>query len=298
MKKTLIVALFVIGLLSLGVLPVTLAQSCPQDGVTAYAIKSTNLLDSANNVLNTLEPGQIVLVYNDSPSGKSTQTCAGGQLGWVASDDLSDEPPVLVEVVPVKVTEEPEDLFGAPPRSLEIDSSTSNAIDWDEQFKSVGFDDLPGMVPGTMVKYVQSSVDDVLPLEDFDIPEGYSAIFGAVGVFIQIPDIDGDGAPDERNPGGGVYGVLPSGLHINKFTITNGFVLFTATENAQEEFCMRVAQAIEENWAHDKIYPDPTWSDPVCPGEYVVPLDSDRLNGGILPDGIPGPLAPEISSNS
>jgi hypothetical protein len=59
----------------------------------------------------------------------------------------------------------------------------------------------------------------------------------------------------------GVYKAI-AGPGVLDTTVTDGFVAITKAEWANAEFCFRLAQATQFNWAHQTVIPLPGWT---CP---------------------------------
>ncbi len=57
----------------------------------------------------------------------------------------------------------------------------------------------------------------------------------------------------------GVYKAI-AGPGVVETTVTDGFILVTTAEWANAEFCFRISQAKQFNWAHNTIQPLPGWS--------------------------------------
>ena len=189
--------------------------------------------------------------------------------------------------LPTPTLEVQTDLFGLPPAPIQLTPVVrQNPIDWNERLQIDQWMAAPGLAPNVNVWYVQSAVERTLTLENFQIPEGAMLVFGGVAVDITV---DAAGTPIRRPFSGGVYGVVKQDTILSNFVLTDGFALLAKPEDAHVEFCYRIAQAQAEKWALSLTFPDPSWGEQPCSGEFEVPLDSDRLNGGSLPSGTPAP---------
>lgn len=201
----------------------------------------------------------------------------------------------LAQEVPVSPTPEAPDLFGAPPRPIQLTPVVrENPIDWNEQLQIDEWIAQPGLAPDVVIYYVQSGVEQVLELKDFQVPEGAVLLFGAVSINLTVEDATGQ--PISRSFGGGIYGALPSGTVVRNSRTVDGFQGVVNEAEARIEFCYRLAQARAEQWALSLSFPLPEWGEEPCSGEFVVPLDSDRQHGGTLPSGTPVPQQQSQSS--
>jgi hypothetical protein len=57
----------------------------------------------------------------------------------------------------------------------------------------------------------------------------------------------------------GVYKAI-AGPGVLDTTVTDGFVAIIKAEWANAEFCFRIAQATQFNWAHQTVIPLPGWA--------------------------------------
>jgi len=191
---------------------------------------------------------------------------------WVFADDPV-ETETSVEEAPDDIqTQEQEQVNLGPvwTPAPEFETENTGLVDWDhltltgEWVESVG-------LSGCDVLYMQSGVPNTLARdgEVFFIDEDSSLIFGA---FSATLDLEGESYSFSN----GFYAGLGSGTAIDKLSITDGFVLMVANSCAEQEFCYRVSQAIEEKWAYEHVFHGMGWEPIVCEGIYSVPLDSDR----------------------
>lgn len=149
-------------------------------------------------------------------------------------------------------------------------------IDWDHLKLYVGWDKTVGL-SGKEVLYFQTGVPNSAPIPRlkesdgvFTVPTGVVLIYGAYKVSITL----GDGKTYEFEKG--FYNALPEGTIVRELFLTDGFALLIEAQYARDEFCMRLAQAVNEGWAHEHLYRPATWTEPVCEGVVTTPLDSDR----------------------
>lgn len=180
----------------------------------------------------------------------------------------------VIEVVTVVVTSQPMEDLGV---LLEVEDQPmtpkpGNLIDWDHLKLMDEWVEGKGLTDA-QVLYVQSGTPNEITLvdilgEDGKVPEGTALIFGAYEGTVEVNG-------ESYHYGDGFYGVLIEGTEVS-LKLRNGFALLISSENAQPEYCARIAQAINEGWAYTHIFRPSTWTEPVCEGVITTPLDNDR----------------------
>jgi hypothetical protein len=148
-------------------------------------------------------------------------------------------------------------------------------IDWDHLAKLDEWREDFGLT-GVPVLYAQSGVPNMinLPLlkdqEVFIVPQGTTLIFGAYSATVSF------GGSNHYTHSGGFYGAITQGTKVEMVNIQDGFLLLAKDADAKAEYCARIAQAINEKWAHSFLFRPTDWSEPVCEGVITTPLDNDR----------------------
>lgn len=156
-----------------------------------------------------------------------------------------------------------------------------NDVVWDELAKMPDWKMDIGL-SRQAVYYIQSGVPNTIGMPKFPdgskvVPPGASLIFGA---YAGSATINGKVYANDH----GYYAVLLEGTKIDALNLTDGFALLIKSEYAKDEYCQRIAQAMNEKWApfdgkqpvEGHLYRPATWTDPVCSGVITTPLDSDR----------------------
>lgn len=156
-----------------------------------------------------------------------------------------------------------------------------NDVVWDELAKMPDWKMDIGLSKQA-VYYIQSSTIATIGMPKFPdgskvVPPGASLIFGT---YAGSATINGKVYANDH----GYYAVLLEGTKIDALNLTDGFALLIKSEFAKDEYCQRIAQAMNEKWApfdgkqsvDGHLYRPATWTDPVCTGVVTTPLDSDR----------------------
>ncbi len=181
--------------------------------------------------------------------------------------------PLVVTVIVVETATGMFDV-GSPLGDQDMTPLAGVEIDWPHLLKMDEWRVDTGL-SGNPVRYVQSGTlgQIIIPplegQEKFIVPANASMVFGAFYGNLVI-----DGKRYEFS--NGFYGVLTEGTTVDSSLLKDGFALLIDRSFAQEEYCARVAQAINEKWARDHLYRPVTWNDPVCTGVITTPLDNDR----------------------
>jgi hypothetical protein len=109
------------------------------------------------------------------------------------------------------------------------------------------------------------------PQSQIEHPSFYieTGVTGTVTWNISVPN-DGVlivGGTSVDGVGGGVYKAMSGGQSYN-VTVTNGFAAVTKREFGNGEFCFRVGQAVQYNWAHQTVQPLSGWTS--CGNNAVI----------------------------
>lgn len=148
-------------------------------------------------------------------------------------------------------------------------------IDWDHLALMDEWEEFPGVAEGVQVLYVQSGVPNKINLPtlpgvtDSQVPTGTTLVVGGYSVSFRVGE-------KSYSFTKGFYGSFLEGTKVANMVIEDGFAVLVRRDDARAEYCARVAQAINQKWAHSHLYRPATWSDPVCEGVVTTPLDNDR----------------------
>ncbi len=159
-------------------------------------------------------------------------------------------------------------LLGDQPMTPQV----SGNIEWDELKKMPEWTQKPGLT-GADALYVQSSKPSEIDLpllpnqKTFTVPAGTTLVFGAYSATVVLENGKSYSFKE------GFYGAFTEGTQIKSLHIVDGFALLIGRDSGQSEYCMRVAQAINQKWAHNNLYRPSAWTNPVCEGVIATVID-------------------------
>lgn len=145
-------------------------------------------------------------------------------------------------------------------------------IVWDELKKMPKWIEKPCLT-GDNCLYVQSGKTNeidlpLLPGKDtFVVPDGTTLVFGAFSGDVTL------GSGKSYSYTNGFYGAFTEGTRIKSMHLADGFALLILRDSGQTEYCMRVAQAMNQKWAYDHLYRPSAWTEPVCQGVVTTVID-------------------------
>ncbi len=159
-------------------------------------------------------------------------------------------------------------LLGDQPMTPQV----SRNIEWDELLKMPEWTQKPGLT-GADALYVQSSKPSEIDLpllpnqKTFTVPAGTTLVFGAYNATVVLENGKTYSFKE------GFYGAFTEGTQIKSLHIVDGFALLIGRDSGQSEYCLRVAQAINQKWAHNNLYRPSSWENPVCTGVQATVID-------------------------
>jgi hypothetical protein len=162
-----------------------------------------------------------------------------------------------------------------------ITPQVSGEISWDELKKIDGWTEMPCLTPDVKCLYVQSGKPNSIKLPllpgqaKFVVPAGSTLVWGTYSGNLSL-----EGKSYQKSAG--FMGALTENTSIESLEITDGFILLILRDYGQGEYCLRIAQAMNQKWApfekgpdltKDHIYRPSTWSEPVCSGVITTVID-------------------------
>jgi hypothetical protein len=155
----------------------------------------------------------------------------------------------------------------------QVTPQVSGTITWNAIDAIPGWVKNPCLTAGINCLYVQSGKQKMLVLPNlpnmnhFVVPQGFTLVFGAFTADLNLAD---GKSYHETN---GFYAALTENTEVSSLAVTDGFILLIPRDEGQGEYCSRVAQAMNQNWAHENVYRPQAWSDPVCTGVISTVID-------------------------
>jgi len=146
-------------------------------------------------------------------------------------------------------------------------------ISWDALKKMPEWVELPCLAANAKCLYVQSSKPGQIALPPlkgqttFIVPQGATLVFGTFSGDLVL------GSGKTYSHSSGFYGALTEGTEISSLVLTDGFALLITRDFGQEEYCLRVTQAMNQKWARDNLFRPEAWSEPVCSGTITTVID-------------------------
>lgn len=199
--------------------------------------------------------------------------CGGGSATQAPSVDGGEGPTSGgSNVTTIVVTSTPMSDIGSLLGDQPMTPQVSGNIEWDELKKMPEWTQKPGLT-GADALYVQSSKPSEIDLpllpnqKTFTVPAGTTLVFGAYNATVVLENGKSYSFKE------GFYGAFTEGTEIKSLHIVDGFALLIGRDSGQDEYCLRVAQAINQKWAHSHLYRPSAWTNPVCEGVVATVID-------------------------